>query len=184
MKTVLWVVLAVSVGFKILLWSYATAFVPQSQFQPDTELYLNTGKTLALTGVFGEEVSPGKFRYEMFRTPGYSLFLGVLHSRFNIPLPGIVLIQVAMTLVMGLIIYKLTQDLAPIFAVVIDGDSVYALVIGLCIIGSTVFKNPTHYSANSSFVRAGNSLLCPPDRFVSACFLKFRSLSFYRQERI
>ena len=46
-----WALVFIAIVLKSALFVYAARVVPQSKFQPDTELYLNTGLTLAREGV-------------------------------------------------------------------------------------------------------------------------------------
>ena len=87
-----------------------SVFYPQGKFQADSLDYVNTGMMLVSHGVFAQDDN-GALRYESRRTPGYSLFLGVLHTIMKIPLGGVILTQVVLTILAAFITYKTALEI-------------------------------------------------------------------------
>jgi hypothetical protein len=57
-------------------------------------------------GTFATRETDGTLTPNFFIAPGYPLFLGVLHRLLNIPLSGVILIQVLLTIITAFITYK------------------------------------------------------------------------------
>lgn len=104
-KYTAWIVIF-AVILKLALFAFASIHAPQSKFSPDTSEYLKTAAVLASKGVMAIETAPGILTYEVCRTPGYPLLLAGLHHILKIPLNGVLLIQLAMTLIAAFITYK------------------------------------------------------------------------------
>lgn len=98
-------IIIIAILIKLSLFIYTSIFYPQGKFQPDSLDYLNTGTQLVSRGVFAQDYN-GVLIYESRRTPGYPLFLGVLRATMKITLEGVILIQVLLTILAALIIYK------------------------------------------------------------------------------
>jgi hypothetical protein len=62
-------------------------------------------------GVFGEVTEEGVSKFETLRTPGYPLFLGLLHNFMRIPLLWVVFLQVILTIFAGFITYKIAVEI-------------------------------------------------------------------------
>jgi 4-amino-4-deoxy-L-arabinose transferase-like glycosyltransferase len=98
---------------KALLFSFAALKAPGSKFRNDTRTYLETGRALVSRGVFGKVNEDGTIAFESYRTPGYPLFLGVTHGTMKIPLSGVILIQVLLTLCAAVIVFKAAGRIDP-----------------------------------------------------------------------
>lgn len=92
--------------FKLFLFGYAALKVPDAKFSPDTPSYLEPGMMLVTRGAFATEAPDGALRYETVRTPGFPLFYGALHGLLRVPLDGVVLIQVLLTVISGIMVYR------------------------------------------------------------------------------
>jgi 4-amino-4-deoxy-L-arabinose transferase-like glycosyltransferase len=106
-------VITVAVAIKLLLFAFTAIYAPQGKFLPDSYGYLRLADTLAAKGVFGSLDQDGLISYEIFRTPGYPLFLAALHNIAKIPLNGVILLQIVLTLLAALITYKAAQLIDP-----------------------------------------------------------------------
>ncbi|MDO8579884.1 MAG: glycosyltransferase family 39 protein [Candidatus Omnitrophota bacterium] len=97
---------------KFGLWGYVTTQVPDKIFEADSTSYLGPGLVLVNEGAFAfygnYETSgdPQERRWMSFRTPGYPLFLGVLHGRLGLPLAAIIFIQILLTLAAAYVTYR------------------------------------------------------------------------------
>ena len=133
---------------KLSLFAFAAVHAPQGKLLPDSQGYLKLSDMLASMGVFANQEGSGNLIYETFRTPGYPLFLAIFHVLMKIPLDGIILIQIAMTLLTAFITYKTALEIAPkiaflsaaiilydppitIFSLTILTESLFLLLISL-----------------------------------------------------
>jgi hypothetical protein len=138
----------IAVVIKLSLFVFAAMNAPQGKMLPDSYGYLNLSKILASEGVFASQDGNGRFIYETLRTPGYPLFLAAFHGLMKIPLDGVVLIQIAMTLLAAFITYKTAMIIEPkiaflsaviilydppitIFSLTILTESLFLLLISL-----------------------------------------------------
>jgi len=55
----------------------------------------------------------GGFKHEVNRTPGYPLFLAIFHNKLNIPLSGIVFLQIVLVVLAAFITYKTAKIFNP-----------------------------------------------------------------------
>jgi len=99
--------------FKLSIFVFGVMRVPESIYSSDSKSYLLTAKMLNAQGVFGVQDTNGAIRYEVFRTPGYPIFLAVLHGILGIPLTGIIFLQILLTILAGLITYKIAVEIDP-----------------------------------------------------------------------
>ena len=91
-KKLLYIFIAALV-LKLIVFAFISFHSPQSKFEADSPGYLEPGLTLIHKGVFARAVhETGPIFYERFRTPGYPLFLGILHGLLHIPLTAIVIL--------------------------------------------------------------------------------------------
>ena len=96
----------ISLGVKLALFAYASIRVPSLKSMPDTPTYSEPGINLVDKGFFGSYDERGEIHYEMNRTPGYPLFLGVLHKTLNLSFDSIILIQILLITLAGYIVYR------------------------------------------------------------------------------
>jgi 4-amino-4-deoxy-L-arabinose transferase-like glycosyltransferase len=95
-----------ALAIKTALCVFSAVKVPQAKVLVDSHVYLETARTLAFKGVFGQTQSDGGVAVEILRTPGYPLFLAVFHHYLKIPLDGIIMLQILMTVAAALICAK------------------------------------------------------------------------------
>ena len=93
---------------KLGLFGYVALNRPQSFSKPDSDRYLTAGLNLVQHGVFGRIID-GSPIPETYRTPGYPLFLSILHGRLGLPLAGVILVQVLLTVLTAGLVYKTAQ---------------------------------------------------------------------------
>jgi hypothetical protein len=105
--------LALALGIKLFLFVFAAVHVPQMKIEADSPDYLNTASTLMARGAFATVDEGGELKPHIFRTPGYPLFVGILHDAAGIPLEGVVFIQILLTLVVAWLVYLIALELAP-----------------------------------------------------------------------
>ena len=114
--------MAVAILIKLSLFVGGTLRVADSKMAPDTAWYLELGKSLYEKGSFSLPDQYGATHPETFRTPGYPLFLAVLHDAAKIPLNGVILVQVMLTLLVAWIIYivagQIDGKIAPLSAII------------------------------------------------------------------
>ncbi len=103
----------IAIIIKLSLFAFAATTAPQGKILPDSEGYLKLSDMLASKGVFATQDENGTLTYDTWRTPGYPLFLVVFHLLMKVPLDGIVLIQIAMTLLAAFITYKTALEIEP-----------------------------------------------------------------------
>lgn len=99
-------VISLALVIKCALFIYAHINAPSTKIQIDSRLYLEAGEMIAKKGVFASVQKDGSVLPVTVRTPGYSLFIAVFHHLLNIPLTGIILIQIGLTLFSAWITYK------------------------------------------------------------------------------
>ncbi len=107
------IIVCVTIVIKIFLFLFAEIHDPKSKFLQDSASYLETGKILISKGVFAFRDTNGSLHHEFRRTPGYPLFLGVLHGALEIPLGGVVFIQILLTILTALLVYKTAMLIDP-----------------------------------------------------------------------
>ena len=117
-KKIFLILACFAICIKIFLFLYAEQHVPEAKFQIDTEMYLDSGMVLAEHGVFARKDSKGSLHVEIFRTPGYPLFLGLLRGVIHIPFTGIVFIQILLTIAVACAVYRIAKCFNPNLAYV------------------------------------------------------------------
>ncbi len=110
-RRLIFIVVILAVVIKLSLFLFAAIHAPQGKLLPDSYGYLKLANTLATKGVFATQNENGVLSYEIFRTPGYPLFLAILNSILKVPLNGIILLQIAMTLAAAFITYKTALEI-------------------------------------------------------------------------
>ena len=147
--------------FKFFLFFYAEHHVPDAKMLHDSHDYLSSGLTLVKDGVFARgKTENGDYAFELYRTPGYPLFLGLLNGILKIPLNGIILVQIGLTLLAALVTYKIANHIDPrlgwlsalfvicdptitIFSLLILTESLFLVVITLFVLTFIVYlKQP------------------------------------------
>jgi len=140
-------IVIIAVLIKIFFFAFVTANVPNAKFENDSYDYLNTGMMLASRGVFAQD-NNGVLKYELNRTPGYPFFLGLLHGTLKIPLNGIILVQVLLTILAAFVTYKAAFEIdnkitflaaaivlfsipVTVFSLMIMTESLYLFLISL-----------------------------------------------------
>lgn len=103
-KFILTVIIA-ALFLKVCLFLYESIFIPQAKFLPDSGDYLRTAQALASRGAFAQD-NNGVLTYELLRTPGYPVFLSLLHYVMKIPLEGVIFLQLLLTLLVARLTYK------------------------------------------------------------------------------
>lgn len=106
-------ILIFAVIVKLILFLFAAIYAPQGKFLPDSQGYLNLADMIIHKGVFALQDASGNLIYENFRTPGYPLFIAIFHGLIRLPLDGIILIQIIMTLAAAFIVYKTAMIIDP-----------------------------------------------------------------------
>ncbi len=104
-------ILAAAILFKLSIFIFGVMRVSDSIFSPDSETFLTTAKTIYSDGVFGVKDTNSGLKYEVYRTPGYPIFLAIFHNALRISLNGVILLQVLLTVLAGLITYKLATEI-------------------------------------------------------------------------
>ncbi|MFA5255534.1 MAG: glycosyltransferase family 39 protein [Candidatus Omnitrophota bacterium] len=104
-------VLVIAVMIKLSLFAFTATTIPQSKIQPDSDSYIKTAAMLASKGLFASQDGEGVLKYESFRTPGYPVFLATLNGIMKIPFNGIILIQIAMTILTAFIVYRTALEI-------------------------------------------------------------------------
>jgi len=107
------VLIAVAILLKSSLFVFSALKAPELKIKADTYAYLESGMSLASNGVFGRVNEDGSHLYQYYRTPGYPLFLGIVHGWLKIPLSGIVGLQILLTLLSAMIVFKAADKINP-----------------------------------------------------------------------
>ena len=91
---------------KLFLFAFITVNAPDAKFEPDSYEYLRTTSMLKEKGTFASQDASGVIHYEVWRTPGYPLFIAGLDKYMKLPLDGVVFVQVLLTILAAWIVYK------------------------------------------------------------------------------
>ncbi|MFC1645707.1 glycosyltransferase family 39 protein [Candidatus Omnitrophota bacterium] len=77
-------------------------------------MYTQTANNLIAHGAFTTSYNEdGTYTPELFRTPGYPFFIGILNKAMKIPYAGIILVQIVLTILVALITYKTALVINP-----------------------------------------------------------------------
>ena len=142
------IIVIIAILIKLSLFAFTSIHAPDGKFLPDSYGYIDLSNMLVSNGVFALQDSSGGFAYQTLRTPGYPLFLAVLNGLMKIPLNGVILIQIALTLLAAFITYKTAMIVEPkiaflsmviilfdppitIFSMIILTDTLFLLLISL-----------------------------------------------------
>lgn len=110
-KKLLIIILAVAILIKLSLFIFGSIRVPESKFDSDSADYLNTAAMLYSDRAFATRDTGGLLKYHVLRTPGYPLFIAVVHNLMKVPLSGVVFLQLLLTILVGLIVYKIAMQI-------------------------------------------------------------------------
>jgi len=105
-KRLLALIIVLSLGTKLALFAWTANHAPEAKFMPDTPTYVEPGINIIEKGVFGAIDKDGNVHYEMRRTPGYPLFIGILHKGLGLSFNGIIIVQILLITFAGWIVYK------------------------------------------------------------------------------
>lgn len=100
-KYIFWLIVA-ALAFKLVLFLYIVFVDPASIMQVDSSGYLSDAK--AWMQYFG--VPSEGLRHSIYRTPGYSLFLAIFHFGLNLPLLGIIFLQIVLNVLTAFVVFK------------------------------------------------------------------------------
>ncbi|MGE0268120.1 MAG: glycosyltransferase family 39 protein [Candidatus Omnitrophota bacterium] len=125
-------IVSLALVIKFSLFILANTNAPSTQIQIDSRLYLDAGKMIAEKGVFAAHQKDGTLSPVTVRTPGYSLFIAVFHNLFNIPLTGIILIQIGFTLFSAWVTYKTAVLINPRYGFLTAVIVLYDLPTTVC----------------------------------------------------
>ncbi|MCK9604178.1 MAG: glycosyltransferase family 39 protein [Candidatus Omnitrophica bacterium] len=141
-KRGLFYIIIIALAIKAFLFFFALVYAPQSKFQNDSYSYLKTAEGLSAQGVFGARNTDGSFTYEIYRTPGYPAFIAFFHGLLKVPLDGILILQIILSLLAALFVYKAALIIDPriafLSAVIILLD-LPITIFSLIILSETLF---------------------------------------------
>jgi len=112
-KKVFLTLIAAAILIKLSFFFFSTLHAPSRRIDPDSVGYLNIATQLSSRGVFEERTAEGAVVPGVLRTPGYPLFLAVLHGGLKLPLAGVVFIQILLTLLAAWIVSKTAALIDP-----------------------------------------------------------------------
>lgn len=141
-KKYLITIIGFAILIKVILFCFSIINDPQSKFVNDSYRYLNTAETMVSAGIFGTRDTDGTPKSDFLIAPVYPFFLGVLHQILRIPLGGVVLIQVMLTIFTAFIAYKAANEIDPrigLLTLVILLYSPVITVFSLLILTESVF---------------------------------------------
>lgn len=105
------IVIGVAILIKVFLLYFSIVHVPEAKLVRDSYLYLNAGETIVSAGEFASRGADGTLQPDYLIAPGYPFFLGVLHWLLGVPLAGVVLVQVLLTVLAAFIAYKAALEI-------------------------------------------------------------------------
>ena len=124
-------IIGIGILIKVFLFCFALIYAPQSKFMNDSSAYLKTAEILMSQGTFAIRDANGSLNYELRITPGYPLFLGILNGLMKIPFSGVIFIQVLLTILTALILYKAAVQIEPKLAFLSAVIALYSPVISI-----------------------------------------------------
>ena len=107
------ILIVAAILLKSSLFYLSLSKAPELKIQADTHSYLEPGLSLVTDGVFGSLNEDGSYSHQYYRTPGYPLFLGIFHGLLKIPLNGVVYLQIILTLLSAVIVFKTAAKISP-----------------------------------------------------------------------
>lgn len=149
-------VIIIAIAIKLSLFLFAAVHAPQGKFLPDSYDYLKLSEMLVSHGAFAVQDGKGALIYETFRTPGYPAFLAIFHGIMKIPLDGIILLQVVMTLLAAFITYRAALEIdrrtallsmtiilfdlpITIFSLTVLTETLFMLLLAIFMFGFTLY---------------------------------------------
>lgn len=125
-RKLFFILVGIAIVLKLALFAFAMTHAPESIYSPDSDAYITLGDTLYSKGAFALPQPDGSLSANVYRTPGYPLFLAVLHHFFKIPYAGVVLVQLVFSILAAFITYKtaceIDAKIAPLAALIILFD--------------------------------------------------------------
>jgi 4-amino-4-deoxy-L-arabinose transferase-like glycosyltransferase len=100
-KYILWLIVA-GFGLKVFLFLHIAFVDSASIMQPDSSGYLMDAKAWMQYFIMPSE----GLRHSLYRTPGYSLFLAIFHLGLNLPLLGIIFLQIILNILTAIVVLK------------------------------------------------------------------------------
>ena len=110
-KKYFWIAAAVAVAWKLFLFVFITVHAPTAKLERDSYQYLELVPVLLSQAKFAVQTPSGGLQHEIFRTPGYPLFLAALQGGAKFSLDGVILAQVLLTLLAAWIVYKIAKQI-------------------------------------------------------------------------
>jgi hypothetical protein len=98
-KYILWLIVA-GFGLKVFLFLHIAFVDSASIMQPDSSGYLMDAKAWMQYFIMPSE----GLRHSLYRTPGYSLFLAIFHLGLNLPLLGIIFLQIILNILTAIVV--------------------------------------------------------------------------------
>jgi len=141
-STTFLVLMGLAILIKLVLFVFGTLRVAESKYGVDSHQYLKLADTLYEKRSFSWAGPDGLLHPETFRAPGYPLFLSGLHDVAQIPLNGVILVQVLLTVWAAWIVYLIAGHIdgkiAPLSALIFLWD-LPTTAISLRLLTETLF---------------------------------------------
>ncbi|MDD2927826.1 MAG: glycosyltransferase family 39 protein [Candidatus Omnitrophica bacterium] len=135
-KSKYFIIIVLAVAIKFLLLIFLTVHAPQNRFQNDSRDYLETAQALSSRGAFARIGSDGSLKYELYRTPGYPVFLAFFQGIMKFPINGIIFLQIFLAILVAGITYRtalqIDYRIAFLSAVIVLYDpplSIFSLIV-------------------------------------------------------
>ena len=156
---IVWGLIAIALGIKAVVFLYITFGDPLLMMQADSYGYLSDAKAW----VQYLSVPFQGLHHSFYRTPGYSLFLAIFHFWCNLPLLGIVFLQIALNILTAIIVFKIVRSMdqltallsaaivlldlpMTIFSSMILTESLYVFVLSLFLYSFIKYISVRHIS--------------------------------------
>ncbi|MFA5391550.1 MAG: glycosyltransferase family 39 protein [Candidatus Omnitrophota bacterium] len=184
LKQCFWIAAALLVAWELFLFIFMTINAPAFKVAVDSDRYLKLASALLSQGKFELQTSGGAFQYEVFRTPGYPLFLAALQGVAKFPLDSIIFVQVLLTLLATWIVYKIAmqinEKIAYLSTLIVLCDPVSS-IISLRLMSETLFLPliATFYLCFIRYLKSGKLwlLLLAALMLVAATYV--HAISYY-----
>jgi len=130
------ILFSIGIVIKLASFAYVVHNSPDAMIQIDSARYLQASDHLMREGTFSVTNNKGNATPEMFRTPGYPVFVGILKYLCRLSISGIVLVQVILTVATSLLVYltakNIVPKISPVSALIILYDptlTIYSMMI-------------------------------------------------------